>query len=146
MSTVGPLLIPALEAITRATQLREAIHLFPLPPTRRRTEDDDARDPYRTALRDETGSLAGLLGTLAITAATMHQGAQIAHHAMRRSSELRMRGWSLEERRAVDPIRANLAAALRDLDRATTALVRAEHAALELVDQLHPIDSTTVDA
>lgn len=136
MSTSGLLIVPALAALGPAEQLREALGLFPPLPVM-----GDDRDPYTPAvLHAETGPLAGLVSTLAMTAETIRWGTLMAHHAMRTPAELRSSGWPVADRHAVNPVRTHLRYAVSGLDRAAAHLGEAARHSVALVEHLHPID------
>lgn len=100
-------LIPMISAETAAAQLRDALQLMP--------ELAAEPDPYtprllRRAVDD--GSLAAVVRLLADAAESVRWTNLAALRATQTPGELRAAGWSLAERRAVDPLRDRLGAAL----------------------------------
>lgn len=142
MSMSGLLFVPVIAAASSSAQFRDALHLLPDLPL-----SDSDRDQYTPdVLRAETGSLTGLVSVLATTTSSLHWATLVAHHAAQSSSALRSAGWSLDERHAVNPVRAQLQLAARHTRSARAALEDANRHALALHDLLHPVDVDRADS
>lgn len=134
MSGHGLLLIPAVTTVRASAALRDSIRLFPDLPS----SGDDADRYDARLLREETGSLAGLVHALAESAESIRWGVLAAHHATLSSSALHSAGWDLNDRQAVNATRSRLRSAITPTYNAAAILSDAARTARQLVDELHP--------
>lgn len=110
-------LIPMCSAEAVAGQLRDALQLMP--------DLAGDPDPYTPALLRgamEDGSLRAVVALLADASESVRWTNLAALRATQTPGVLRAAGWSLSERRAVDPLRNHLGAALTHSFRAAMLL------------------------
>lgn len=101
-------LIPMSTAETAAAQLRDALRFMPA----LCVADPDPYTPKLLRGAVEDGSLATVVRLLADVAEALRWANLAALRATQTPGELRAGGWSLAERRAVDPLRDRLGMAL----------------------------------
>lgn len=110
-------LIPMRSAETAAAQLREALHHLPA-----LVAEPDLYDPALLRAAAEDGSLRAVVRLLAEAADCVRWANLATLRATQTPGELRAAGFSLTERRAIDPLRERLAAALNHTHRGALIL------------------------